>query len=171
MLDYIILGFLIHCEMTGYDIKQHINYSTANFYDASYGSIYPMLKKMEVKKLISSREVIEGGKLKIIYSICEEGRNYFFNWLDQPIKINKTKVDHLVRIFFYDLLPRERATSLIHDFIKTVKANIDALEKIEDVVNEKADFFQKSTLYFGKDYYTFIIQWYQKFLYDINKNV
>lgn len=47
MLIYVILGFLCEKDMTGYEIKQKMTISTSNFIDASFGSIYPMLKKME----------------------------------------------------------------------------------------------------------------------------
>ncbi len=46
-VDYIILGCLSIEPMSGYDIKRLISISTSLFYNASYGSIYPTLKKME----------------------------------------------------------------------------------------------------------------------------
>ena len=55
MLEYIILGFLMGCAASGYDLKQYMAESTSYFFDASYGSIYPALKRLEEKKLILSR--------------------------------------------------------------------------------------------------------------------
>lgn len=44
-VDFIILGCLSMQPMSGYDIKRLISISTSLFYNASYGSIYPTLKK------------------------------------------------------------------------------------------------------------------------------
>lgn len=56
MLIYVILGFLCEKDMTGYEIKQKMTISTSNFIDASFGSIYPMLKKMEKGSLSSMKK-------------------------------------------------------------------------------------------------------------------
>ncbi|WP_088185748.1 PadR family transcriptional regulator [Desulfosporosinus sp. FKA] len=52
MTEYILLGFLMQNSMTGYDIKQHMSMSTSYFIDASFGSIYPALKRLEQKGFI-----------------------------------------------------------------------------------------------------------------------
>ncbi|MGO0861788.1 PadR family transcriptional regulator [Clostridioides difficile] len=107
MLEYIILGFLMEKELSGYDLKQRMSTSTSYFFDASFGSIYPALKRLEEKGYIYYREVIDGGKLKKLYSITDIGKSYFLEWLEKPIKFSKTKQDHLVNIFFYEYLPKE----------------------------------------------------------------
>jgi len=102
MLEYIILGLLMSKEMSGYDLKQYMLKSTSNFFNAGYGSIYPALKRMEAKGLISSRETVDGGKYKKLYSIKEPGIAEFREWLDLPVKFSKDSLDHLVKIFLAD---------------------------------------------------------------------
>ena len=85
MLEYIILGFLMGCAASGYDLKQYMAESTSYFFDASYGSIYPALKRLEEKKLILSEEKVTGGKFKKLYSITEEGRGVFLTWLSRCV--------------------------------------------------------------------------------------
>ncbi len=46
MLQFVILGFLMNCDMNGYAIKKKMSLSTVNFVDASFGSIYPALKRL-----------------------------------------------------------------------------------------------------------------------------
>jgi ABC-type antimicrobial peptide transport system permease subunit len=50
---FVILGLLAHEPMSGYDIKKRIEYSISNFYDISYGQIYPELARMEVANLLT----------------------------------------------------------------------------------------------------------------------
>ena len=99
MLEYIILGFLMGCAASGYDLKQYMAESTSYFFYASYasyGSIYPALKRLEERKLILSEEKVTGGKFKKLYSITEEGRGVFLTWLKQPVRFAKTRLDYLV---------------------------------------------------------------------------
>jgi DNA-binding PadR family transcriptional regulator len=164
MLEYIILGFLLHGEMSGYDIKRFMGISTANFYDASFGSIYPMLKKMEENSLISSTEAVEGGKYKKLYALTDSGRERFFRWLEQPIEFKRASLDHLVNIFFYGFLPREKARELLAGYIARVEAELAGLEKLECAVEHEAGFYEASTLDYGKGIYRFTADWCKRLL-------
>ncbi|MBC7343778.1 MAG: PadR family transcriptional regulator, partial [Clostridia bacterium] len=83
-MEHVILGFLTMGDMTGYDIKRLMSISTSFFYDASYGSIYPALRKLEERGLVKSSEAIESGRLRKVYSITDEGREEFLRWLGGP---------------------------------------------------------------------------------------
>jgi Predicted transcriptional regulators len=159
MLEYIILGFLMYGERSGYDLKQNMARSTSNFFDASFGSIYPALKKLEGKGFINSMEIVEGGKYKKLYAISEGGKSEFRNWLEQPLEFSRIKPDHLIKVFFYGFLPKETVRGKLEAFIKEVEQVLNGLKEHEGEVKEKADFFQFSTLLFGLDYYKFVINW------------
>ncbi len=168
MLEYIILGFLLCSNMSGYDIKRHMGHSIAYFYDASFGSIYPMLKKMQRDGTVTMTETAEGGKPRKEYAITEAGREAFFKWLDQPFKLNRAKHDHLVRFFFYRFLPKERAIELIHEFIGTVRGEIAVLSALRGKVQPYAGTFEMATLDFGTEYYQFVADWCEKFIKQLN---
>lgn len=173
MLEYIILGYLMNGEMSGYDLKRWMSYCTSNFFDASYGSIYPALKRLEEKGFINFRETIEGGKLKKLYSINEIGKVYFLHWLEAPIVFAKTKQDHLVKIFFYDQLPKETAISNLKNLIKQVEPVLKYLENHKCDIEAKYDtnryFFQFSTIDYGIGYYRFVIDWCNDLLNRLEK--
>ena len=164
MLEYIILGFLKHRDMSGYDIKQHMSMSTDNFYNASYGSIYPMLKKLEENGSIRSREELEGGKYKKLYSITPAGDQAFLQWLQEPITLSRTKHDHLVRIFFFDYLPEEKVMELMRQFTGYVQNELDHLAEVEERIAPYAGGYQSATLLFGQEYYRFVLDWCGRFL-------
>ena len=44
---YVILGMLRLGKRTGYEIKSRVDVSTRFFWAASYGQIYPELKRLE----------------------------------------------------------------------------------------------------------------------------
>ena len=76
-------------DKSGYDLKLWMSSCTSNFFDASFGSIYPALKRLEAKDLIRSVEQVESGKFKKIYSIREAGKKEFMAWLSAPILFHK----------------------------------------------------------------------------------
>lgn len=161
MTEYILLGFLMERDMTGYDMKRHMSFSTSYFVDASFGSIYPSLKRLEQKGLVSVKETVESKKLKKIYSINEQGKTAFLEWLNSPIEPSKSSLSSaMVKIFFFQHLPRERVDSLIHQYISDIEDYKNSLLKLKDKIGDRMNPFELSTLDFGLDYYDFIIHWY-----------
>jgi len=164
MLEYIILGYLSKCNMSGYEIKQHMSISTAKFFDASFGSIYPALKRLEGKGQITSTEVVEGGKFKKVYTITDAGQAVLLEWLDQPADMSGAKPDHLLKVFFFRKLPIEKVREKVAGMISDARKELESLEQIEKLVEEMADTYEMTTLYYGKAYYQFTIKWYEDYL-------
>jgi DNA-binding PadR family transcriptional regulator len=73
------LGLLNTCAMSGYEIRKLVAEGTvAHFAEASYGSIYPALDRLEADGLVTSREERAPGKPpRRIYEITETGRAAF----------------------------------------------------------------------------------------------
>lgn len=171
MLEYIFLGFFMYGEMSGYDLKQKMAKSTSNFFDASFGSIYPALKRLEGKGHIISREIVDGGKFKKVYAISGEGRTDFLNWLEQPIELSKTKPDYLVKVFFLGLLPKEKAIASLEAFIGEVEPVAESLREKEAGLRENEDIFPLATLQFGIRYYDLVLDWSNCLLNRLRGNV
>ncbi|WP_411680142.1 PadR family transcriptional regulator [Clostridium thailandense] len=166
MLEYVIEGLLMQNDMSGYDIKQNID--SVKYFNASYGSIYPTLKKMEAEGLIISKEIVEGGKYKKIYSINDKGKKRFSEWLQKPVDIVRSDNEHLVKMSFYKYVPKEKLKDLISELIINVSAMIRRLEVLKMRLEKNMDDFQTWTVVFGIDYYRFLKEWYQRLLRELN---
>lgn len=169
MIKFVILGFLMDKELTGYDIKQIMIQSTSNFMNASFGSIYPALDRLEKDGLITAAEIIEKGKYKKVYAIDKRGRDVFIQWLEGPIDFMKSYEDILVKIFFYAHLPKEKAIRHIEQLIADIHNKIENLENLEIGIKDIAGCFEISTFYFGIDHLKFMVKWYEKFLNDLKR--
>ncbi len=173
MLEDIILGFLMKENLTGYDLKQWMIASTSYFYEASFGSIYPALKRLEDKGFIFSQESVQQGKYKNVYSITDKGKAQFLEWINKPIVFAKTGNDFLVRIFFYEYLPKETALSNISSFIKDVEPVLISLNnrktELEGYPDGKQLFYMYSTLTYGIQYYEHIITWCKEVIAQIKE--
>jgi DNA-binding PadR family transcriptional regulator len=97
----VILGFLYEEPMSGYDIKQMMENSVSYFFDASFGAIYPALRKMEKEGLVEKQVIQQEGKPnKNLFAITESGKEQFQQYLNSPINPTVMRSDVLIRIFF-----------------------------------------------------------------------
>lgn len=118
----IILGFLSCGEMSGYDIKQAFTNSIGFFYDASFGAIYPALRKLEEEGYVTKQEVIQSGKPnKILYRITGEGQSVFRKEIQSPILPPVLRSDMLVKIYFGSSRTPEEQKELLTNCLETQK--------------------------------------------------
>ena len=153
MLDYIILGMLYDDNLTGYDIKKYIENGIGVFYKASYGSLYPALKKLTEKGFLTMYEEPLGDRQKNYYKITNEGKKVFLDWLVLPINVLDGTNTHLAKVYFFDKLPSDiRDRQLLEYEINNEKylRKLQALENDFDKMENKDCFYYKlSTLYYG----------------------
>ena len=69
----VILGMLKLGVPTGYDIKKVIDGSTRFFWTASFGQIYPELKRLEGDGLVRSRQEPRGKVKRTVYELTPKG--------------------------------------------------------------------------------------------------
>lgn len=108
-LQHALLGFLTYQPMTGYEIKQFMDVSTANFWHAKQSQIYATLKKLEERELIASHvEPQEGRPDRRVYEITPTGRAELEHWLAQPLTtLEPHKETLLLKLFFSAGLEKE----------------------------------------------------------------
>ncbi len=96
-----LLGFLSWGPMSGYDVRQLIEGSIANFWSEGYGRIYPMLAQLADEGLATRTETrSEGGRPRNVYEITEEGRETLLNWLHEPTLLRPPRNERLLKLFF-----------------------------------------------------------------------
>jgi len=110
----VILGLLALGDRTGYDMKQTIDRSTRFFWGASYGQIYPELRRLEAAGLVASREDPRGGVQRRAFELTNAGRAELNTWLtaDGPDAF-AIRDEGLLRLFFADLVGEEDVLRLV----------------------------------------------------------
>jgi PadR family transcriptional regulator, regulatory protein AphA len=80
------LALLAHGEASGYDLKKRwTDGPFSRFFDASFGSIYPTLAKLERDGLVVLRHDVQAGKPpRKVYSLTEDGQAAFTEALSLP---------------------------------------------------------------------------------------
>src|SRR5579859_2559184 len=98
---YAILGMLSTEPMSGYDIKKAIENSVANFWNESYGQIYPILKQLADMGLTTSHtEKQEGKPERYVYTLTDKGREELLHWLTEPVEHAVERNELLLKLFF-----------------------------------------------------------------------
>lgn len=140
----IILGFLNYEEMSGYDIKQAFSNSIGFFYDASFGAIYPALRKLEEEGYVTKQEVIQSGKPnKIMYKVTQMGKETFQKEISTPILPPVLRSDMLVKIFFGSSRSPEDQRRLLSESIETQKKMLQQTKKMFKKLEGQLDDYQK----------------------------
>src|SRR5215208_7424151 len=75
----IILGFLRFRPRSGYDLKKSVEVSTQFFWGASFGQIYPELKRLERAGLIEVEQIAE--RRRKVYRLTAAGERALAEWL------------------------------------------------------------------------------------------
>jgi DNA-binding PadR family transcriptional regulator len=93
---------------TGYEIKQKIEISTRFFWGASYGQIYPELKRLERSGLVAAEPDPRGNVKRTAYRLTAAGEQALHQWLADPsAQLFEMRDEGLLKIFFGDLLTDE----------------------------------------------------------------
>jgi DNA-binding PadR family transcriptional regulator len=103
----IILGFLRFGPRSGYDIKQSVEVSTRFFWGASFGQIYPELRRLESAGLVEVES--EGGRGRKVYRVTAAGERAVDEWLHDEGALFQYRDEGLLRLFFSDLTDPDAA--------------------------------------------------------------
>ena len=133
----VCLAILNFREATGYEIKKLSTESHyAHFVDASFGSIYPALGKMEAEGFVTQREERQRGKpARKVYSITEAGREELLEQLGQPPREDVFKSEFLLVAMCAHLLDLETVRTAIDTNLEQARS---MLAKIRQAAADEA---------------------------------
>jgi DNA-binding PadR family transcriptional regulator len=150
----VLLGFLMRSSMTGYDLRKAFSMSFSFFSGLSYGSIYPSLKKMEARGLISKQvEIQDGAPNRKIYTITEAGKRVFLDTLKSPFVPEQPRSTFLMRLFFFAHLCPEEREAIARAQIDSVERLRKELEAARPQIEARADRFQYLCFQIGVRYF------------------
>src|ERR671919_235594 len=72
--SYVVLGMLRHEPRSGYQIKRIVDNSTRFFWAASYGQIYPELRRLAKAGLVEGEAQATGARKRTVYRLTGAGR-------------------------------------------------------------------------------------------------
>ncbi len=110
---YVILGMVSKEPRSGYEIKAVVDSSTRFFWAASYGQIYPELKRLSEAGLVAGVDSPTGGRKRTVYEITADGEEELKAWLRQPPETCEMRDEGLLKLFFANVLPPGEAVEIL----------------------------------------------------------
>jgi DNA-binding PadR family transcriptional regulator len=154
----VILGMLSLGQQTGYDIKQFVDKSTRFFWAASYGQIYPELRRLEEAGLVAGSPEPSGGRSRTVYELTPDGLAALRTWLGSAATpLYELRDEGMLKLFFSDALPEQTAENLramraVHE------RKLELLRTIEPAAAHGPD-GPRLTLELGIRHSEFMIDW------------
>ena len=96
---YVVLGILNWQPRTGYEIKQLVDRSTRFFWAASYGQIYPELKRLSDQRLVSGKADLKSARGRKVYRLTPKGHRELDRWMQRPPETFEMRNEGLLKLF------------------------------------------------------------------------
>jgi DNA-binding PadR family transcriptional regulator len=154
----VVLGMLALGPRSGYDIKAAVDRSTRFFWAASYGQIYPELRRLEEEGLIAGEDAPNGARGRRVYELTDAGRKALEDWLAGPDVTIEYRDESLLRLFFADALPLEHALGLLEARMHGHEQYLEILHAIDSRPGDDPEFVDL-VLRWGIDFNEWGRQW------------
>jgi PadR family transcriptional regulator AphA len=128
---HVILGMLGWRPMSGYEIKGIVDKSTRFFWAASYGQIYPELRRLEGEGLIEGKASPKGGRRRNVYRLTPAGRRELQGWLGADAEAFELRDEGLLKLFFADAAGPDAAVRALDSKRREHERVLAHLERIE----------------------------------------
>ncbi len=165
----VILGFIASKPRSGYDIKAMVDRSTRFFWAASYGQIYPELKRLAGRGLIEGSDHSQGERPRTVYSITDAGREALSTWMSSGEQAHELRDEALLKLFFSGHASIEELIGVLET---KREEHLDALQRfreIEPFAASSGDFGPLTVLRYGQAYNEFAADWCERTLSELEE--
>jgi DNA-binding PadR family transcriptional regulator len=131
-VTWALLGLIALEPRSGYDIKRVVDRTIRHFWAASYGQIYPELRRLEEAGWIAGDDAPRGGRARRVYRITESGRRALQEWLGGRQTRIEMRDESLLRLFFSDTVPREQGLGLLAARREGYRQMLEYLRGLDD---------------------------------------
>jgi PadR family transcriptional regulator, regulatory protein AphA len=159
---YVILGMVSREPRSGYEIKAAVDNTTRFFWAASYGQIYPELKRLSEAGLIEGIDASRGDRKRTRYAITADGKAELKDWLRRPPKTVEMREEGLLKLFFSGVLKPAEAI----ETLRTMRAHrlelTERLRSLEPEKTEQNDPYPQMVLRAGIEFNEWFAEWCER---------
>ncbi len=159
---YVILGMVRNEPRSGYEIKSLVDTTTRFFWAASYGQIYPELKRLAEAELVAGVDAPTGGRRRTVYAITAAGEEELRAWLRKPPDTFEMREEGLLKLFFADALPPAEAVEILRAMRAHRLSVSEQLRAMEPTAQEKQDPFPLIVLRGGIEFTEWFADWCER---------
>jgi DNA-binding PadR family transcriptional regulator len=138
----VILGLVKAGAETGYEIKSITDVSTRFFWGASYGQIYPELRRLEAAGLVEGEDQPRGAVRRRVYRITPKGEGALRQWLVEEGSLYDLRDEGLLKLFFSDELDEGDALELVRRRRAWFEGVVAHFNSIRPPISEESSMFE-----------------------------
>jgi DNA-binding PadR family transcriptional regulator len=157
---HVILGMLGWRPMSGYEIKALVDKSTRLFWAASYGQIYPELRRLSDAGLIHGKASPQGGRKRVVYSLTAAGRRELEAWLEADPQVFELRDEGLLKLFFADVTGGAYAPGTLAAKRRHHEQVVERLREIERSASPEG--YAHLVLRYGIEFNQWIADWCER---------
>ena len=174
----VILGMLAAKPRSGYEIKQLVDKSARFFWAASYGQIYPELKKLEEANLIAGTDAPQGSRPRTVFKLTAEGRRAARAWIESEPQTFELRDEGLLKLFFAHSIEPQRAAEIARERAAVARQQATELRAIWDAVDEmgkphgpdaEPDIGSLTVLRYGIESSEWAADWFERAAEDLER--
>src|SRR5262245_4290979 len=135
----VILGMLAARPRSGYEIKQLVDNSARFFWAASYGQIYPELKRLEEAGLVKGNDASQGARQRKVYKLTAEGRRAAEAWIARQPDVYELRDEGLLQLFFAGSIEPARTAEIARECAAKAAATAAELRAVQEEIDRKRE--------------------------------
>ena len=159
---YVILGMVSREPRSGYEIKAVVDETTRFFWAASYGQIYPELKRLSEAGLVEGVDASRGERKRSVYAITADGEKELKAWLRKAPATSEMREEGLLKLFFAGVLPLEEAVATLRAMREQRLGLAARLRSMEPKALAKEDPFPLMVLRGGIEFNEWFADWCER---------
>ena len=132
--EQVLLGFIVREPQSGYGLKKRFNATPASVYQPSPGAMYPALRRLVARGLLSVEETVSRGHRELrLYHVTQAGYAAHLDWLHQPVDPATVVPDlgmHLMRFAMMEnKLEREEVLAFLKGLADALDGFVSGMEQ------------------------------------------
>jgi PadR family transcriptional regulator, regulatory protein AphA len=172
----VILGMLAARPRSGYEIKQLVDRSARFFWAASYGQIYPELKKLETSGLIAGDDASQGNRQRTVFKLTASGRRAAKEWIERPPQVFELRDEGLLELFFAGSIDPARTAEIARERAAVAAGTAAELRSLEAQIEQRGktegpdhspDPGSLAVLRYGIEMNEWAAQWFERAAEDL----
>jgi DNA-binding PadR family transcriptional regulator len=164
LLGYALLGLIHEQPQSGYDLRKIFASTAMGTFSDSPGAIYPALRRLEKRKLVSGT-IVESATLRRrrVFRITPQGLDAFKAWLMQPVMrddVIRRIPDLMVRFAFMDqTVGEDRTAEFLSEYAGEMAGYIPSLQQYLEAHASAMPLSSRLALECGIQEYETRLQW------------
>jgi DNA-binding PadR family transcriptional regulator len=147
VLELAVLGLVHETPMHGYELRKRLNSVLGAFRAFGYGSLYPCLKDLTVRGLITEETVADpakplaGRRSKIVYRLTADGKEYLQDLLGQAGPASWEDDGFGVRFAFFGLTRADVRMRILEGRRSRLEERVEAVRAGLARTRERVDIY------------------------------